>query len=1491
MALHPTNEGAQGSQEIHRGRRYVVSRVWTGEGVSLILKQARRGSLASTSAAMLHHEFALLRELADAGVGGVVRPLALKEVAESVTLVLEDAGPLDLREWLKRHPSEPDTFLELAFQLAAILAKLHQHHVLHRDLNPSNIILAGEEPRVTVIDFDIATKAAGLAHAENLLGELELTLPYISPEQTGRMDRLVDHRSDLYSLGATFYEMLTGQPPFTSPDPVELVHAHLARPPLPPVLAHSKIPEVLSELVLKLLAKMPEERYQSAESLLADLQELRRRKRASRRLKPFELGRLDLARQLPLPERLYGREPELAELGATLERVQRGPSECVVVVGRAGIGKSALVHTLRQRLGRAGWFLSGKFDQLRRNVPYAPLVDAFHGLVRELLNEPAPLRDTWRRRLLEALGTQGGVLLEVLPQLEQLLGPQLPVAELGSTESEGRFHATFQAFIRAIASPRAPLVLFLDDLQWADPASLSLFQRLALDADSQHVLLVGACRPEATEPEQPVARTLAALREGGAALALLELSPLDLDALTALCCDTLRRGPAQVLPLAELVLRKTAGNPLFVTRFLRYLHQSGLLRFDLERGAWQWDPARLEQVGVTENVIELMLATIRRLPERTQRLLKVAACLGNRVELPLLATMMGMSVDETAAALWSTVQEGLLLPEDRGALYRFAHDRIQQAAYSLLPEGQKKQLHLEAGRLLRSTREPELDERLFEVADQLDLGAELVTDEAERLELARLNLQAGCKAKAASAFRSALGYLTRGLGFLPPDRWRSSYELTFRLHREAAECAYLTGEHALSEQLLTSALAQARSRLEKVDLYTHWLLACVMRRAYAEALQCGRKGLRLLDLELPEGPDLPQAFAAELAAVEGNLRGRSFEELLEAPPIEDPEQLASIRLLSEIITVCFFVDPALFAFTNVRLVNLTLKHGNTVHAASSYVLYGMRLGWHLGDYESGHAFGRLGVELSLRYDDPRQRSRTLLAFAVSANHWRAPLRTDVPLERQALTAGLASGDLQFADYTVSVTAYTLYSMGTGFSLLLSELESGLAFFRKRCVHQMIDSLLALRQAIRCLQDRTREGTRFADDGFDEAAFFSTNQNAFATLTLYRILRLQVSYLLGELEYARKMSREAEAHLDSIAGWFFAAEHNFYTSLVLAASCARATPEERTHLLAELSAHQHQLGLWAENCPENFRHKYELISAEVAHLEGRHVEAMRLYDSAIEGAHREEFLQDEALAQELAGRYFLTAGGKRLAHVYLRAAIEGYSRWGAQAKVSALEEEFPDVVSTEPVAWKTPDLPAAGGTGGGSAFDMLSILKAADTLVSEVVLDRLLDKLMTVCLEAAGAQRGALVLGEKDTLMVRALGTVSEPVALGRTPLKESEQVPRTIIEHACRTGESLVLAHAASRGAFVSDPYVARHAVKSALAVPIQRPPRRLACSTWRTTSPPGPSPRSASACCGCCPRRSPSRWRTASSSSGCASRSRSADGRSRPSASSPSGA
>ncbi|PTL79867.1 ATP-binding sensor histidine kinase [Vitiosangium sp. GDMCC 1.1324] len=1429
-------------QEIYCGRRYVVLRGWKQDGEPLVLKKVRSGPLQSSSSAMLHHEYSMLRSLHGA-VTGVARPVALEEDAAKLpALVLEDAGPQNLQEWLHRRPVAMDAFLELAVQLAGIIASLHHQHVIHRDINPTNMVVSANagSHHLTIVDFDLSTKVAGLAPPGDVPGELQWALPYVAPEQTGRMNRPIDHRADLYSLGATFYELLTGLPPFVSTDPVELVHAHLARPPVPPAFANPAVPKLLSDVVLKLLAKMPEERYQSADALLADLLEAQRR-RASGSLGSFELGRLDLARQLSLPERLYGREHEQVALGEALERVRHGASEGVLLVGTAGIGKSTLVHDLSRKAAPGERFLRGKFNQLRGNVPYSAFVEAFHGLLRELREEPQEVRDVWRARLLSVLGTNARVIIDVVPELETLLGEQPAATRLEPVEAATRLHLVFQSFIQALTAEEHALVLFLDDLHWADPGSLQLIKSLATDPESRYLLFVGAYRAEEVDPSHPLVSIFEAIRASQAMrLHSLWLSPLGLPDLTELCGDTFRQPLERARPLAELVLRKTAGNPLFVSRLLRFLHQSGLLTFDLEQSTWRWDLARIEQVEVTENVVELMIASIRRLPERAQHVLKVAACLGDRVELWLLSALVGESSVDAAPALWCILHEGLLLPEKEGsrhprggepgtapepllqdATYRFAHDRVRQAAYSLLSDEQRTRIHHEAGRrLLRASSGSLLDERLFSIVDHLHLGLGLVTGLEEQIELAGLNCQAGLKAKASSAFGAALVYLMRGIALLPREQWPQRHEQVFLLHREAAECAYLAGEPVLAEELVRTAMEHATSLLAKVDLYVLQILSSLLRADHREALQWGHEGLRLVGLELPER-DIPQALAAELAEVEVNMRGRSVEELLEAPKMEDPGGLACVRLLSELVTVALLVDPSLFALINTRALNLSLKLGNSPWTPVVYACHGMVLSMQ-GAHSPAYAFGCMAVALAQRQGDPRQECRALISLVLHTNHWRAPLRTSMQLLRRAVTTGLASGDMQFAAYALTTGISAEFALGTELTRVLTSIDTCLSFLKKSAVQVASDSVVFCRQAIRALQGLTHKPARFDDDDFDEEEALASARAIPASFFTYYQLRLQVAYVLGDFDEALKASQAVVPYRGYFQGFIGSVDYNVYSSLALAAH-GGATPPERTETLARIAANQKQLGAWAEETPENFRHKYQLVGAEVSRLEGRHLEAMELYDAAMDGAHAEGFLQDEALANELAGRFYHSLGRKRIAALHLRTALELHARWGAPAKVSMLEEEFPDLKPVGGRAWSASAAAHGSGVSPGASLDLLSLLKASETLVGEVVLDRLLEKLMAVCFEAAGATRGALVLDEAGSLMVRAVGAIPEPVTLERVTLSSSAQVPVSVVEHAYRTGDTLVLADAAHQGRFVNDPYVAQRTVKSALAVPIQR--------------------------------------------------------------------
>ncbi|NPC80124.1 AAA family ATPase, partial [Pyxidicoccus fallax] len=1436
--------GDERLQEIYCGRRYVVLRGWKQDGEPLVVKRVRAGALASGSQAMLRHEYSLLSSLQGA-VPGVARVLALREDEGHLpALVMEDAGPQNLQEWLGRRPVSMDAFMELALQLAGIIASLHQQHVIHRDLNPTNMVVGADSRHVTIVDFDLATRVAGLAPDAGLPGELQWTLPYVAPEQTGRMSRPVDHRADLYSLGATFYELLTGLPPFVSSDPAELVHAHLAKPPVPPAFANPAVPKLLSDVVLKLLAKMPEERYQSAEALLADLLEARRRQ-ASGAIGSFELGRVDLARQLSFPDRLYGRERELERLREALERVRRGLSEGVLLAGEAGIGKSALVQQLHRRAASRDLVLGGKFNQLRGNEPYSAFVEAFRGFIHGLRGQPQGAREAWRLRLLKALGPNGRVIGDIVPELEELLGPQPEPLELDPAGTSGRLHLVFQSFVQALASAEHVLVLFLDDVQWADPGSLQLLKALATDPDSRHVLVVGAYRPRAVGADHPLLLLLQSLRESGAmTFDTLSLAPLDLPAVTALCADTFRCGPEHAGPLADVVLRKTAGNPLFITRFLRLLHQSGLLAFDLDSGTWRWDLDRLEKVDATENVVELMLATIRRLPERAQRALKAAACLGDRVELWLLSGLMGEAEGEAASALWSLLREGLLLPEQDGAraprgdgadsggpgrpaaTYRFAHDRVRQAAYSMLSEEERRCLHHEAGRLLlRGASAETLDERLFAVVDHLHLGLERPGGEVEGCELTELNARAGLKAKATSAFGAALVYLLRAISLLPRAQWPERREQVFHLHAEAAQCAYFSGDSALAGELVRTALEHAPSPLEKVDLYCLQVLAHTLKGRFREGLEWGVEGLQLLGMKLPER-DLSAELAAELAEVPVNMRGRSVEELLDAPRMEDPEQVATVRLLSELINAAFFIEPGLFALLNTRALNLLLRYGNAPGAPVVYGCHAMMLSVRGGDIAVGHAFASMAVELARRQGIPRQECRAIISL-LHINHWRAPLRTNLPLTRRGLAAGIASGDLQFAGFTLAISMSTEFGMGIELGRLLGTIDACMAFFRKSGVLSLRHTVVFLRQAVRALQGHTRVHARFDDDEFDEQAELASEQLAPMLRFTHATLRAFVAYVLGDFDEAVRMTRQGAPYAVYSQGSLRVVDFTFVSSLALAA-WRGGTPEEHAEARARLADNQRRLGEWAQWCPENYRHKHQLVDAEVARLEGRHLDAMSLYEKAINGARAEGFLHDEAMANEAAGRFYHSLGRKRFATLHLRAALEAYARWGAWAKVTSMEEEFPDLKPGGGKAWSEPIPAPTSGTVPGASLDLHSLLKASETLVGEVVLDRLLEKLMAVCLEAAGATRGALVLNESGALVVRALGTVAEPVDLEHTPLASASTVPGSVVEHAYATGETLVLGDAAHQGRFISDPCVVRRAVRSALAVPIQRQARTV---------------------------------------------------------------
>jgi predicted ATPase/signal transduction histidine kinase len=1370
--------GVEQVNEIHRGVRNVVARVRGGTR-SRVRKQVRAELIdREIAVARLRHEGDVLSGLR---LPGVVRMLGWEETAEGPALWLEDAGPHNLKQWLGGRPVAVPVFLRLAIQLAGHLADLHRQGVVHGDLTPGNVVVDGE--RLTLIDFETAVAPS----APDLPGEPDAELLYIAPERTGRMNRRPDRRADLYSLGALFHEMLAGAPPFRAGDSVELVHAHLARAPRP---LPAPVPAPLSDLVLRLLAKTPEQRYQSASGLLADLREAAARLEASGTVAPFELGQADLGPELS-SERIYGREHELEQLRAAWARTRAGAREVVLVTGEAGVGKSELLRGLEVVVaGDGGRFAAGKADLRRTHTPFGPIVDALRPLVRGLAQAPQADTNVVRGRLALALRAGGAAITALVPELEALIGPTAELPMVAPREAEGRFLAVFVAFVGALATDDHPVVLLVDDVQWADSASTSLLRRLAATTELRNFLLLLASRDEGPEPGAAVIDA-AAMAEAGTRLTRLPLAPLPSAALTALCGDLLDCDARQARPLAEVLAAKSGGNPLFFRRLLRFLQQSELVVRESPGGAWTWDIDRVANVGVTDNVGDLMAQGLRRLSPAARSLLAAGACLGRTFTLGMVAEVQGLPLPVAAAALGEAVVAGQLLALDRspagaqpGDHFQFSHDRVQQAADAQLSAREAAELHLRIGRALSSGDPP--GAQLFEIVDHLNRGAELIVDRADRLRVATLGCQAGRRARDASAYGPALEYLERALALLPSDAWDSDYELDLSLHRDAVECGLWVGKSALAERLFETALAHARHLLDRVELHRTRVVAAFGAGDYPSAVRWGREGLALLGIELPALDDAA-ATGRELVEAEAQLAARTPRELLEGPVMRSPEVLARMGLLAPLQTAAYYLSPTLWTFTVARLVNLTLEHGLAVASAEGLVSLGAVALFGSNDTERAYQRGRLGLDVARKLGDRGALARATTIFSSVLQIWREPFDDCLTTLARVHDAAIEAGELAYAFANLATAAITLFHRGAELTLVQTQIDAALKLAVPALSPLEAQRMLGLRDVIQRLQGGAGSGQQTPDGSAE----------------------IGVCYLLGELGEARALL-QSPGQAAPVTRTVHMVDGAFYRALVSAALHRDALPEERPPLLAAIAAEEARLASWAQGCPENFRHKALLVAAERARLEERPLEAADLYDRAATEAAAKRFVQDEGLANELAARFHRAQGRPHFALSYAARALAAYARWGARAKVAALQDEFPAMAAEQATA-----------QGGGAALDLLALLRASETLSREVVLDRLCGKLIEVCLATAGAERAALVLAEGDGLHLRALGAVNGTTQSLRQPLAESTEVPSAIIRHALRTGEPLVLADARQHPELGADPDVAARGLRSALALPI----------------------------------------------------------------------
>jgi PAS domain S-box-containing protein len=1383
--------------------------------VLAVLPAAAHPSPASL--ARLAHEYELKDELDDAWA---VRPLALERERGRTVLLLEDPGgePLD---HLLDAPMEIGRFLSLAIGIGAALGKAHQRGFVHKDLKPAHILVNRESGEVRLTGFGIASRLSRERQAPEPPEFIAGTLAYMAPEQTGRMNRSIDARSDLYALGITFYRMLTGTLPFTASDPMEWVHCHIAKKPVPPAERLANVPAAVSAITMKLLVKNAEERYQTAAGVERDLRRCLTEWESRSRIDEFPVGEHDTPDRLLIPEKLYGREREIEALLAAFDRVAAtGMTELVLVSGYSGIGKSAVVHELHRVLvPPRGLFAAGKFDQYKRDIPYATLAQAFQALVRQILGKSDAEVGRWRDALQESVGPNGQLMVTLIPELELIIGKQSPVPELPLQDAQHRFQMVFQRVLGVFARPEHPLALFLDDLQWLDAATLALLEYLATRPEVRHLLLVSAYRDNEVGPEHPLMRMLAAIRRAGSRVQEIVLAPLGPDHMGRLIADALHCEHERAAPLARLVEEKTTGNPFFVIQFLTALAEEGLFAWDGGAVGWSWDLGRIRAKGYTDNVVELVIGKLSRLPDATQDALKQLACLGNVAETAKLGMVYRGSEEALHTALWEAVRAGLIFRQESS--YTFLHDRVQEAAYALIPEGERAAAHLVIGRVLASRMTPEaIEENIFEIVSQLNRGATLIASVAERERVAELNLIAGKRAKASTAYNSALAYLAAGCALLPEDRWERRPDLTFALDFHRAECEFLTGALAVAEQRLSILSSRAG------PLADFAAVTCLRLSLYTtldrsdRAVEVCLDYLRRVGVQWSAHPTRAEV-RQEYERMWRQLGSRPIEGLLDLPPMTDPQCRAILDVLVAVQPAALFTDENLLCLVTGRMANLSLEHGNSDGSCFAYVWLGAILGWYFGDYGAGFRFGKLGVDLVEQRGLDRFKARVCCSFANVVSPWTCHARTGLQWLRRAFDAAHKTGDLTFAAYAHNTLITFFLVAGDPLGDVQREAEKALAFARNSRFGLVADLVVGPLRLVRTLRGLTPDFASFNDAGFDEDRFeqhLEADPRLAVAACRYSIRKVQARFFAADHVGAVAAAAKVERLLWTSLSFFEAAEYHFYGALARAALCDAASAAERTRHLETLAAHHRQLEQWAVNCPQNFENRAALVGAEIARLEGRDREAMDLYEQAIRSAQANGFVHNEALANELAARFYAARGFERFAHVCLQDARYGYVRWGADGKVRQLDQLYPQLREVEPVSRPTDTI----GTPV-EHLDLATVLKVSQAVSSEIVLERLLDTLMRRAIEHAGAQRGLLIVPRGTEQRIAAEATTRGDTVSVHLYDKSltAAALPESILHYVLRTGEAVILDDAAADNPFAADAYLHQHCARSILCLPL----------------------------------------------------------------------
>ena len=1374
----------------------------------------------------MRHEHEITQALK---IDGVLRVEEVVQCENGWALILENTDSLPLRKLMDAARFDLLDSLKVAVSLIGILKEVHRQGLLHKMINPFNIFVDPASGNIKLSGFGLATRLP----RENpntlnpqLTGE---TLPYISPEQTGRMNRPLDYRSDFYSLGATLYELFTGRVPFHSREAMEIIHAHIARQPVSPDKIAPQVPKPLSNMVMKLMAKRAEARYQSHSGLAADLLACVEQLENQGSLSDFPLGRQDVPKELQIAPGLYGREDEIAALEAALERVSQGATEMVLVSGSAGVGKTVLVGEIHRSVAQKnGWFISGKFDQLRHNIPYSALIQALRGLIREISVANKSGMERWKSRIRAALGHNGQLMTRVIPELEQMIGPQPPLPEMGALESRNRFTAVLLEFIGLFCEKTHPLVIFLDDLQWVDADTLKLVERIAQHPERKPLLFLGAYRDNEVEADHRLSISSEVIKKTGQPLQTVPLNPLNPENISQLLAYTCHCRAEEAKPLAEVLVRKTGGNPFFVGQFLTVLSEKDLIRYSPEEKRWIWELAAIEFLAVTENVVELLVDRFHRFSSETRRVLSLAACIGNTFDLESLELISGAGSGEIDENLLPALETGLILgfsrhpeldnPTDgasaESSSYKFLHDRVQQAAYALIAQKERPSVHLQIGQSLLKQYAPEKsDALLFDIVHHLNLARRVKDKWKERSRLAELNLKAGLKARAASAFEQALEYFTIGLELLGVAAWKRQYPLALSLHEAATEMSSLCGRFDLMEKLAGAVKDNAREDPDLANVYRCRIKAYTTRGELKKAQETGAEILEKLGYQLSRLS--PDQWQQTLVHIKPGLAGKSVADVMRFEPLTQPDAEVLVPILYELLMAYgeagATLDDGLWQPLALKRISLLLNHFHPKHSPEFYCQLGIIYCQFMQDFEFGYELCRLGIQIMEALDLKEINGRVSNAFNSSARFYQEPLSASLEPLLEAHQMGIETGDFFNAGQSAVVRCQIAFMCGKELNWLKGELSTLKLALKK--IDYMLGSPHAemLMKTVMVLME---EPATLSSGIMDQYHRVTSTEFSYYEQSYFNYQKLVLQTLFGEYEAAREtvfeminlMKTYKDSLIDPLA--------NCYRSLALLAVYGQVPDREKEEILTQVHEHQDTLEKLARSAPPNYLHKYHLVEAErMRVLDGEPDTIMHHYDQAIALARESEFIHEEALANELAARYLLNQGQNVAASSYLRSSMEQYEVWGAKRKVAHLKSRYPGLIVDDRAEAASPS----------ANLDLATMLKASEAISGTLELEPLLEILLVILIENAGAQTAALILETEGQSLIAARGSAEQvecflPLSL---PVEKAESLSLLIISWVKQTREHLVLDNAAREVRFVEDDYIRRERPKSILCAPI----------------------------------------------------------------------